>query len=745
MLDKVKVEEVPAVVALPDDLANPDHITIIKGSTDILLIAPHACIRDGKPKDDENTGPITEAVARQIGCSAIINTHYHKPDKKKYRKGHKPKIDEYPYGSEYDNLNLNVIAHAEQVPGYLGAIRDVVGEPGRPGKTTVIWIHGADDIKAKVVADAGTYDSPPAEIDAFIGYGQGDEPKTKTGGDRHTAEPETVERFRKALISNGMNAVPTDDNADNYRGRSEAGMNQWFRNEGYTFGQVESIQLEIRKGGFRDLHHNIEKTAGILIEALSQEILVPNNQKEIKADERLVEVAFTHLQGIFAKHIHEAMLHGGRYLVRTFYGSYKNARENNKIRKESLHQLIQKLSEVSGKAPKKTWIYDAVKLAVDDHHFRSTKFRLYGKIGHSHKVLLTRVPEITRKKRLVKEIAKANGVYTVEKLRQRIKETAKTNRVFITPENVPADATLEQQERKKLEELLGNLDQRIANRQNELVRYNADRERVDRIIKSKPKDKRKPRKVGFRDWTDPSCNVNIQTGCSNNCRYCYAKTQAYRREQVALGSWADQFIRRHDVDKHRNLYHGLVGFPSTHDITPKNLDEYLYVLGKLLRAGNEVLIVSKPRLKCIKEICDACRFFKDKILFRFTIGAMENDILRFWEPNAPAYEERKECLEYAYDKDFRTSLSMEPLLAMNQADQMIADLYFSVSEDIWIGPMNHLNEMKKDADTDLLAEIATIETGQTAEALRTLYDSYKGDPLIKWKTGARDLIKPDEM
>jgi DNA repair photolyase len=213
---------------------------------------------------------------------------------------------------------------------------------------------------------------------------------------------------------------------------------------------------------------------------------------------------------------------------------------------------------------------------------------------------------------------------------------------------------------------------------------------------------------------------------------------------VALGSWADQIIRRHDVDKYRNLYHGLVGFPSTHDITANNLNDYLYVLGKLLRAGNEVLIVSKPRLECIKEICEACRFFKDKILFRFTIGAMDNDILRFWEPNAPAYEERKACLEYAFDKDFRTSVSMEPLLAINQADQMIADLYFSASEDIWIGPMNHLNEMKKDADADLLAKIAKIEAGQTPQALRNLYDSCKGDPLIRWKTGALDLIKPAE-
>ena len=31
---------------------------IVDGSKDILLIAPHACLRNGRTKNDENTGPI---------------------------------------------------------------------------------------------------------------------------------------------------------------------------------------------------------------------------------------------------------------------------------------------------------------------------------------------------------------------------------------------------------------------------------------------------------------------------------------------------------------------------------------------------------------------------------------------------------------------------------------------------------------------------------------------------------------
>ncbi len=264
--------------------------------------------------------------------------------------------------------------------------------------------------------------------------------------------------------------------------------------------------------------------------------------------------------------------------------------------------------------------------------------------------------------------------------------------------------------------------------------------RVDEVIKQKPKDNKTLPKVGFRDWT--SHNVNIQTGCLNNCLYCYAKAQAYRRQQVALGSWTDQIIRRHDVEKPRGLYPGFVGFPSTHDITPENLDDYLYVLGKLLRAGNEVLIVSKPRLDCIKAICAASLFFKDEILFRFTIGAMDNDILGFWEPNAPVYEERRACLEFAYNQGFRTSVSMEPMLDTPRIEEQIADLRQFVREDIWLGTMNHLEQIKEGADDELAAAIAKVEAGQTVEMLTAIDQTYKKDyPLIKWKTDALKKIK----
>jgi DNA repair photolyase len=468
------------------------------------------------------------------------------------------------------------------------------------------------------------------------------------------------------------------------------------------------------------------------------QVLVKNKEAEKDlVDEQLVQNAFERLKDIFRKHFHEAMLAAGIYLIKEFYGGYEQAIEKKPTKAGSLRELIIRLQKSDGNTPSKTWIYDAVKLASDEH--RLSDFPTYEHIGHSHKVLLTHVKNIERKKELVNETAEKK--YTVVRLREIIKEGKTKRPTFISADNVPANNILEQQKINKLEDLRDEIDQGISFHQKKLDQHKTDKVRVDEVIKHKPKDNKTLGKVGFRDWT--SRDFNIQQGCLNNCLYCYAKADGYRRQQVALDSWEDQIIRRHDVEKLHKLYPGLIGFPSTHDITLENLDDYLYVLGKLLRAGNEVLIVSKPRLVCIKAICAASLFFKDEILFRFTIGAMDNDVLGFWEPNAPGYEERRDCLEFAFNQGFRTSVSMEPMLDKPRIDDQIEDLrkYVKVKEHIWLGTMGHLTAMKKDADEDLLSKIVEVEAEQTMERLLPIYQKYKDDLQIKWKTKVLEEIE----
>lgn len=252
---------------------------------------------------------------------------------------------------------------------------------------------------------------------------------------------------------------------------------------------------------------------------------------------------------------------------------------------------------------------------------------------------------------------------------------------------------------------------------------------------------------GFQEWAQTS--VNLCTGCQNDCKYCYAKDMAENRfKRVPKGQWAKEKIRDSDVRKKHRLYPGRVGFPTSHDITPNNIDQSLEVLMNLLNWGNEVLIVSKPNFNCIKRICKEAFQFKDSILFRFTIGAMNDEILSFWDTNAPLYNERIKSLKHAFNKGFQTSVSMEPLLDSSNAINIVAELESYVTDTFWIGKMNYTAKLRNraiaDGDQAMVEHVTTIECGQTDEKIWAIYRQFQKRPellrKIKWKGSCKKIL-----
>jgi len=261
---------------------------------------------------------------------------------------------------------------------------------------------------------------------------------------------------------------------------------------------------------------------------------------------------------------------------------------------------------------------------------------------------------------------------------------------------------------------------------------------TDQCTKRNEKLKGKRNNHGTSEWSVKT--VNCCTGCSHDCVYCYAKEMLIRFEQVTANLWPIERIRQHDVTKCHKNYGGQVMFPSSHDITPNNLDACLTVLEKLLSAGNKVLVVSKPHLECIEKICDAFMSYRGQILFRFTIGACDDTMLSYWEPNAPAYEERKNCLVYAYMTGFQTSVSVEPMLDSANIDLLINDLMPHVSDSIWIGTMNHTGRFGKHANPILQQAIKTIQMGQSDSNIKAIYQRHKNNPMIKWKAEIKKIV-----
>lgn len=245
---------------------------------------------------------------------------------------------------------------------------------------------------------------------------------------------------------------------------------------------------------------------------------------------------------------------------------------------------------------------------------------------------------------------------------------------------------------------------------------------------------------GTQEWA--KYNENCINGCSHDCKYCYAKSIAVRMKRKTPESWQIEELKNDKLIKSFRKRNGTFMFPTTHDITPKYLDECIYFLGNILKPGNNVLVVSKPHLECIKKICDLLPQYKQQILFRFTIGSTNSAVLKFWEPNAPGFEERLESLKYAFAAGYKTSVSCEPMLDGN-IDELVAALFPYVTDSIWLGKMNHpgsrlaINGVN---DLEILVIMKQLMSIQSDEWIRQLYYRYKDNPKIKWKESIKKVV-----
>ena len=238
-------------------------------------------------------------------------------------------------------------------------------------------------------------------------------------------------------------------------------------------------------------------------------------------------------------------------------------------------------------------------------------------------------------------------------------------------------------------------------------------------------------------------NANFISGCSHNCKYCYSREMAIRFKRKNIDNWHEEEINYLQLEKKAKKVDGVIMFPSSHDITPESLDYSIQFLNKLLVLGNEVLIVTKPHLTVVRKICETFAEFKQNILFRFTIGSCDSDTLKFWEPNAPSYEERKQSLIYAFNTGFNTSISCEPMLD-NKIEDLILDLNPYVTNSFWLGKMNFLlRRLKMNGIGDELTIEKAMELveQQSDENIKGLYSRLAANEKIKWKESIKKVVQ----
>ncbi len=246
---------------------------------------------------------------------------------------------------------------------------------------------------------------------------------------------------------------------------------------------------------------------------------------------------------------------------------------------------------------------------------------------------------------------------------------------------------------------------------------------------------------GTKEWA--AYNENCLLGCSQDCRYCYAKAMAIRFKRKTPVTWKNEVLATSKIQKVFHKRDGRIMFPSSHDITPAHLDDCLAFLKNILDPGNTVLVVSKPHFDCIRAICDRFTQYREQILFRFTIGSTDSETLKFWEPNAPDFQERMASLQYAFEQGYKTSVSCEPMLDRNMDDLITQTSHF-VTDAIWLGKMNRLSYRQRlngEDDPITIARAEELTRQQSNGFIWGLYLRYRNNPKVKWKDSIKKVLR----
>jgi len=246
---------------------------------------------------------------------------------------------------------------------------------------------------------------------------------------------------------------------------------------------------------------------------------------------------------------------------------------------------------------------------------------------------------------------------------------------------------------------------------------------------------------GTKEWAETNCNIVL--GCEHGCRYCYARSMAYQFGRIkSYDEWGDTYncLNEEEVQKARKDYGGTVMFPTTHDITPQFLEPCVQVLYKLLDAGNRVLIVTKPHFVCTERLCREFSDFKSKILYRFTIGAMDDEVLAYWDVNSPLFGERFKCLRHAHQKGFATSVSVEPMLDPPNAVKLFHRLKPHVTDSIWLGKMNQMRKRVQPRTDAERKACDRLEGQQSDDRIQKIFGQLKDEPLVRWKDSIKRVM-----
>lgn len=183
-----------------------ERVSLRRGPTPILLIAPHAA-----PGDDINTDIVTDHLADLLDCNAVVNRGWHRSELYDYDKEQ----------ADCNNTNhmVDVVKDEFLVPIWNLKTHILRKSPA----CHIFYIHGM---------------APQNGVDVVIGYGAGNP-------NSFTCSP-WRKNLMYTLLENESLDVWVGKPGGAYSGWARSNMNQLFRKHKYEI-EVQSMQLELSR------------------------------------------------------------------------------------------------------------------------------------------------------------------------------------------------------------------------------------------------------------------------------------------------------------------------------------------------------------------------------------------------------------------------------------------------------------------------------------------------------------------
>jgi DNA repair photolyase len=254
------------------------------------------------------------------------------------------------------------------------------------------------------------------------------------------------------------------------------------------------------------------------------------------------------------------------------------------------------------------------------------------------------------------------------------------------------------------------------------------------------------RKTGTREWSTHSANCCL--GCRHACLYCYARLAALRWKKITdPEDWKNERADALTACARQSHHHGVVMFPTAHDITAGNGGACMATLSNLVAAGNNVLVVSKAAVH-VPLMMDAARRLHGAgtLELRVSLTCLDVEVAAFWEPGAPTPGDRLDAIRLAAKCGICTSIAAEPLLEPDRAALIVKIASDAgAAGEIWIGAANHIRERTAwcRGKPGLAARLARLEAQQTPDAMRRVYDTLHTNPQVRWKDSYQKALGID--